>query len=137
MHGLGKENQVAYFLSRLDNNGENILVDDIFLDENIFVISTNSPWFVDISNYITIRNIPSHFSPKENKRIVKMSAPYFLIKGDIFYTIPNMIIHICVREDEMFDILKECNHKPCEGHFADKITSYNILHSGYFWPTLF
>jgi hypothetical protein len=66
-----------------------------------------------------------------------MSAPYSWIKGDLFYTGPDMIIHRCVREDEMFNILKACHDEPCGGHFADRRTTYKILHSGYFWPTLF
>ena len=40
---LGKENQVADVLSRLDNKGESIHVDDNFPDEILFSISTNSP----------------------------------------------------------------------------------------------
>ena len=40
-------------------------------------------------------------------------------------------------EDEIFDILKACHDEPCGGHFADKITTYEVLNSGYYWPTLF
>jgi len=99
---LGKENQVIEFLYRIDNKCENIPIDDSFLDENLFSIITNSPWFTNIDNYLTTGNFSPHFSPKENKRVVKMSAPYSCIKGDLFYTNPNMIIFICVREYEMF-----------------------------------
>jgi hypothetical protein len=72
----GKENQVENFVSRLDNKAENIHVDDKFPNENLFVISTNSPWFADMSNYLTTRKFPPHFSPKEKRRIFKMSSPY-------------------------------------------------------------
>jgi hypothetical protein len=37
----------------------------------------------------------------------------------------------------MFEILKACHDEPCEGHFVDKITTYKVLNSGYYWPTLF
>jgi hypothetical protein len=52
----GKENQVDDFLSRLNNEGENTHVDDNFPDENLFSISTNSPWFADIANYLVTGN---------------------------------------------------------------------------------
>jgi len=77
-----------------------------FTDEKLFAISTNSSWFEDIASYLTTRKFPPHFSPKERRRIVKMSDLYSWIKGDLFYIGPDMIIHRCVREDDMFNILK-------------------------------
>lgn len=45
----GKENVVAYFLSRLTlPTGEEGMVDDQLLDEHLFVISVLSPWFADM-----------------------------------------------------------------------------------------
>jgi len=132
-----KENHVVDFLSRLDNKGENILIDDNFPDENLFSISTNSPWFIDIANYLTIGKLPCHFSPKEKRRILKIISPYFWIKGDLIYTSPNMIIHRCVREDEIFNILKACHDEPFQENFVDLRISYKILYFRYFWPTLF
>jgi len=73
---LGKKNQVAEFLSRLGNKGENILLDDNFSDENMFAISTNSPWFTDIANYLTTEKLSPHLLPKERRMNVKMSSPY-------------------------------------------------------------
>jgi hypothetical protein len=66
-----------------------------------------------------------------------MSASYSSIKGDLFYTGPDMIIHRCVREEKMYNILKACHDEPCGGDFADIRTSYKVLHSGYYCPTLF
>jgi transposase InsO family protein len=37
----------------------------------------------------------------------------------------------------MYDIFKACHDGPCGGHFADKRTTYKILQSGYYWPTIF
>ena len=36
-----------------------------------------------------------------------------------------------------YDIVKECHDEPCGGHFADKRTTYKVLNSGYYCPTLF
>ena len=48
-----------------------------------------------------------------------------------------MIIHRCIREDKVFDILKSWHDEPCGGHFAYKRIAYKILRLGYCWPTLF
>ena len=37
----------------------------------------------------------------------------------------------------MFYLLKRCHDEPCGGHFVDKRTTYKVLKSGYYWPTLF
>lgn len=57
--------------------------------------------------------------------------------GDIYRTGPNLIMKICIREDEMHEILKANHDGPCGGHFFDKRTTYKVLHLGYYWPTLF
>ena len=57
---LGKENQVANFLSHLNMEGENVLVFDEFPNEHLFAISTHTPWFTDIANCFTIGKLPQH-----------------------------------------------------------------------------
>lgn len=37
----------------------------------------------------------------------------------------------------MYDMLRSCHNKPYGDHFADKRTTYKVLHIGYYWPTLF
>lgn len=46
--------------------------------------------------------------------------PILGLGGDLFRTGLGLIIRRCVREDEVFDILKACHEEPCRGHFADK-----------------
>ena len=45
-----KDNVVADFLSRLNTNGENLPVEDNFLDEHLFAISTLPPWNAYVVN---------------------------------------------------------------------------------------
>ena len=37
----------------------------------------------------------------------------------------------------MTDILHACHDGPHGGHFYDKRTTYKVLHSGYYWPSIF
>ena len=133
----GKSNVVADFLSRLDNPGEVTHVNDDFLDEHIFSMSTDSLLFADIANYLVTGKTPPHLSVRANWNIIQKSAAYSWIQGDLFYTGPDLIIRRCAREEEVFDILKSAHDEPCGGHFADKRTAYKVLRARYFWPSLF
>ena len=37
----------------------------------------------------------------------------------------------------MIKILLACHDGPCGGHFFNKRTTYKVLHSGYYWPSIF
>ena len=64
LHRLGRENQVADFLSRLNNSGEIVPVLDNFLDEHLFSISVIIPWYANIANYLSLRKLTLYFSSK-------------------------------------------------------------------------
>eukprot|EP00253_Pinus_taeda_P001434 PITA_01434 len=129
----GKENVVVDFLSRLDLPvGEEGKMDDQMLDEHLFVISVLSPWFADIENYLVSAQFPLHLSSKEKSRIVRKSAPFTWIRGNLFELGPDKILRHCVRVEKIFDILLTCHGGPCGGHFAAKRTSFKILQAGYY-----
>lgn len=96
-------------------------------------MSEKSPWFANMANYLVTRKTPPHSSTREKRNIIQKSASYSLIQGDHFYTEPYFFICRCVREEEMFDILKSSHDEPCSGHFADKRTAYKILRTSYFY----
>jgi hypothetical protein len=82
---LGKENVVADFLSRLHINDDNSPKNDSFPNEHFFVVSSHSPWYVDIANYLVARKVPPHLSPRERRKIIQKSARYSWIGGYLFY----------------------------------------------------
>lgn len=133
----GKENQLADFLSRLQNPGETVPVEDSFPDENLFAISIVNPSYAHLANYLSTGRTPPHVTAKEKKGLVKQSARYSWINGNLFYTGYDMIIIRCVRNDEIIDIFKSCHDEPCGGHFAAKRTTLKILSLGYYWPSIF
>jgi hypothetical protein len=133
----GRENVVAYFLSIIHNEGELVHVNDNFPDDNLFAISIKFPWFADISNYLATGKLQQHISPKEKQRIVKLSATYSWIGGELFCIGTDLIIRRCVQENEVFDLLNPCHDEPCGGHFVNKRTVYKVLHPRYYWHTLF
>jgi hypothetical protein len=134
---LGKENVVANFLSRLHINDDNSPVDDSFPDEHLFALSSHSPWYANIANYLVAGKVPPHLSPRERRKIIQKSVRYSWIGGYLFYRGLDQEIRRCVRDDEVYDLLKACHDGPCGGHFVDKRTGHKILRIGYFWPNIF
>ena len=80
----GKSNVEENFLSILDNPSEATPVNDDFPDEHLFSMSTDSPWFADIANYLVTGKTPPHLSAREKKNIIQKSVAYSWIQGDIF-----------------------------------------------------
>jgi hypothetical protein len=133
----GRDNLVVDFLSRLIHTGENTPVNDNFPDENLFSISTYIPWYADVANYLVTGKLPQNLSSREKQRIIQLSANYMWHDDCLYHTGPDLVIRRCVREDEMHEILKAFHDGPCGGNFSDKRTTYKILQSGYYWPTIF
>ena len=133
-----KENVVTNYLSRIHHHDTDItLVDDAFLDEHLFHIAVKVPWYVDIANYIVANKTPTHFSYKERNLFIQKSFHFSWIDNLFFYTGPDQVMRRCVRDDETYDILHACHNEPCRGHFAAKRTTFKILTTGYYWPTLY
>ena len=127
-----KDNQVENFLSRLHSTGDRILVSDNFRGENLFAIIAKTPLFSDVANYLSYGILPSHFTRNQKRKIIRESARYIWVNGDLFYTSSDLLIRKCVREDEIIDILKSCHDEPRGGHFEDKRTTYKVLKLGYY-----
>eukprot|EP00253_Pinus_taeda_P014836 PITA_14836 len=68
------------------------LVPDEFPDEALFSISTITPWFADVANYLASGKLPQNMSARERHNIVQHSANYSWIEGDLFYTGPDLIM---------------------------------------------
>jgi len=75
--------------------------------------------------------------PREQRKIIQISARYSWITNELYKTGPDLMIRKCVREDEMPEILKACHDELCGGHFADKMIAYKILSLRYYWPSIF
>ena len=88
----GRENLVADFLSRIQHDDGDKLVDDTLLDEHLFVVSIQTPWFADIANYLAIGKLPNHLSPHEKRRVIVQSSNYSWVDNDLFHIDLDIII---------------------------------------------
>lgn len=129
---LGKDNIVANFMYRLNADNEGELVEDSFLDEHLFAISTNTPRYADIANYLATGKAPQRSSYSEQWRVIHHSAHYSWIVGYLFYTEGDQQILHCVAESDIFEVLKGAHDGPCGGNFADKQSGDKVLQMGYY-----
>lgn len=129
-------NVVTNFLSRLTRVAEKELVDDVFLDEHLFSISVQTPWFVYLANYLDIGKFLRHFSYNRKCEIITKSVSFSYIKGYLFILALEFILRRCIKEDGVYDIINAYHNDPSSGHYAANRPTYKILQIGYYWPTL-
>jgi len=107
-------------------------VEDKFLDEHLFVVSSTTPWFVDIANFLATSLFPYHFTSKQKKQLVKESLSYKWLNGLLFKYGPDFILCRCMRVDKIFDVLRACHDEPSGGHYSSQRTIHKILGASYY-----
>jgi hypothetical protein len=92
----GKDNVVVEFICRITSNENEPPVEHHFPDEHLFTVSTNSPWFADIDNFLVAGKLPQHLNLKQRQSIIRKSEIFSWIDGCLFYTWPDLIIKRCI-----------------------------------------
>ncbi|KAI3681690.1 hypothetical protein L6452_36493 [Arctium lappa] len=72
----GAENLFADHLSRLVLDAEPKQITNEFPDEHLFSISGETPWYVDIVNYLVSRTFPGEFSRPKKEKIKREARLY-------------------------------------------------------------
>ena len=133
---LVQANVVPNFLSQLQVLDDLATIHVSFFDEHLFWIKSFNPWYAYIENYLATRRTPPHFSPTRHRLLVKKSFNFSWIARFMFYIGLDQFTCKCVHEDKNYEILQACHDKPYGGHFTPKRTSYKILNTWYYWPSL-
>ena len=135
----GKENLIAYHLSRLEGVRDKVHVNDDFPDGQLLTIEDKKsvPWFADYVNYLVAKVIPPEFSYQQKKRFFAHLKHYYWEEPILYRHCADQVIRQCVLEDEMVSILNHCHTLPCGGHFGGQRTVAKVLQSGFYWPSLF
>ncbi|KAI5323819.1 hypothetical protein L3X38_032892 [Prunus dulcis] len=137
----GNENVVADHLSRLiipaATEADSLPLSESFLDEQLFAVKIETPWFADIVNYLAKGVVHPDFSYQQKKKFLSDVKHYFWDEPYLYKYCADQIIRRCIPEAEQESVLKFAHHYACGGHFGQKRTAEKILQSGLFWPTLF
>ena len=88
-----------------------------FLDEQLFQMSLQSPWYADIVNFLACGIMPPESSYQQRKKL--MHSRYYILDDPLLFRRgADLIIRRCVPEGEQSKILQECHASPYGGHFA-------------------
>ena len=133
----GKMHLQADHLSRLSEEMGTSPLDDKFIDENLFLVTSSTDWYASIVEFLTTRRLPAEWTKDERRKVGVNSRHFAVICNRLFRKGADGILRRCVSEAEVPDILTSCHDSACGGHFSRQLTGQKILRAGYFWPTLF
>ena len=136
----GSDNVTADHLSRLERIAgieKGTEIAKKFPDEQLFMLSIQTPSYEDIVNYLACEVMPFEFSYQQRRKLRTDYRLYIWYDPLLYRRGADMIIRRCVPETKQGVIMEKCHASPYGGHFAGDKTSQNILQSGFYWPTLF
>ena len=132
------ENVVVDHLSRLtiSHNTHNPPIFDEFPEESLLTMSI-APWYAHIANFLVTGELPVEWTTQDKKFFHARVHSYYWEEPYLFKYCVDQIIRKCVLEEEQEGILSHCHDSACGGHFASQKTSMKVLHSGFYWLSLF
>ncbi|WMV22765.1 hypothetical protein MTR67_016150 [Solanum verrucosum] len=137
----GTENQVADYLSRLENPPMEVVpIKEEFPDEQLFSVSAiceRAPWYADIANYLVSGWVPQDLSYEQKRRLRSEVRNYFWNDPFLFKICADGIIRRCVPEEEMASILSHCHDGTAGGHYGGNRIASKVLEARFYWPSLF
>ena len=132
------ENVVADHLSKLTiaHNTHNPPILDEFLEESLLIVSI-APWYAHIANFSVIGELPVEWTSHDKRFFHGRIHSYYWEESHLFKYCADQKIRKCVLKEEQEGTLIHCHDSACEGHFASQKTAMKVLHSGFYWPSLF
>ena len=134
---LGRLHLQANQLSKLSEEIGTSPIDDRFIEDNLFLVTSSPNWYAGIVEFLTTQRFPAEWTKKERRKVRVNSRHFAVIGNRLFRRGADNILRRCVSEAEVPDILTTCHDSAYEGHFTGQLTGQKILRARYFWPTLF
>ncbi|CAN6721027.1 unnamed protein product [Malus baccata var. baccata] len=133
----GSENVVADHLNRLVHEEDSLPIIETFPDEQLLSLEVSEPWYVDLVNYLVTKQVSSTLDKYKHDKLRNDARFYVWDDPYLWKYCPDQIIRRCVPNSEFNSILAFCHSYACGGHFGTQRTSFKVLESGFYWPTLF
>ena len=118
---LAKSKKSLFFVELIldfPNEDEELVCEDTFIDEHIFLISTSDPWYGDIIVYLQTQRIPNHLSQDEQRRLRHVSKNYLIVGNTLFRRGVDSILRRCLTHDKAEVVLNDCHGGACGGHLS-------------------
>ncbi len=92
---------------------------------------------MDLLFYLKNGYAPSNLSYK-NKHALRLKAKHFKIIDDVLFRRNyDSVLLRCLKKPEAQEVLQELHDGPTGGHFGRVTIVHKIIHTSYYWPTLF
>jgi hypothetical protein len=105
-------------ISKFPQLDEEIIHEDLFADEHIFLISSSDPWYGDILIYIQTLKLSHHLSRDDRRRIHHQEKNYLIIDDTLYHRGVDNILHCFLNHKESKLVLNECHSGTCGGHLS-------------------
>ena len=116
----------AELISNFPSEAEELVCEDTFVDEHIFLISTTDPWYRDIIVYLQTQRTPTHFSRDERRRLHHVSKNYLIVDNTLYHRGVDSILRHCLTHDEVEVVLNDCHRGACGGHLSGISTAQKM-----------
>ena len=116
---------------------EELVCEDTFVDEHIFLISMFGPWYGDIIVYLQTQRTPTHLSRDERRQLRHVSKNYLIMDNTLYHHGVDSILRRCLTHEEAKVVLNDFHVGACGGHLFGISTTQKILRAGYFWLLIF
>ncbi len=99
-------------------------IDDRFIDDNLFLVTSSPDWYAGIVEFLTTQRLPVEWT-KEARKKVRVNSGHFAVVGNRLFRIgADGILRRRVSESEVLDILTSCHDSSLS---AQNEGSYVIL----------
>ena len=122
----------AELISDLPSEVEDLVCEDTFINEHIFLISTLDPWYGDIIIYLQTLKTPTHLSRDERRRLRHVSKNYLIVDNTLYRRGVDSILLRCLTHEEAEVVLNDFHGGVCGGHLSGFSRAQKILRAGYF-----
>ena len=108
-----------------------------FLDEHIFLISSQDLCYGDLIIYIHTSKFPQSFSKDECWKLHNLAKIHMVIRDALCHQGFDSILRHCLTIEEFDSFLNDCQSGDWNGHFSWLATTHKIFCARYFWPSIF
>lgn len=94
-------------------------------------------WFINLANHKATEIIPKDLTWSQKKKFLSNAKYYVWDEPYLFKIGVNSLLRRCVRKEEVRIIIWHCHNLPYGGNYNGLRAATQVLHSGFYWPSLF